>query len=65
MVRRAYRPGIHGKKRRRNPSEYGQQLIEKQRIKTSYGLREAQFAKGRSQGFFKRRQYRRNDFKHS
>ena len=45
MVRRAYRPGIHGKKRRRNPSEYGQQLIEKQRIKTSYGLREAQFAK--------------------
>ena len=45
MVRRAYRPGIHGKKRRRNPSEYGQQLIEKQRIKTSYGLREAQFAR--------------------
>lgn len=44
-VRRAYRPGIHGKKRRRNPSEYGQQLMEKQRIKTSYGLREAQFGK--------------------
>ncbi|MBI5079384.1 30S ribosomal protein S4 [Candidatus Wolfebacteria bacterium] len=45
MVRRAYRPGIHGKKRRRTPSEYGQQLMEKQRIKTSYGLREAQFSK--------------------
>lgn len=44
-VRRAYRPGIHGKKRRRNPSEYGQQLMEKQRMKTSYGLREAQFGK--------------------
>lgn len=42
MVRRPYRPGVHGKKRRRALSEYGQQLLEKQKIKISYGLREAQ-----------------------
>lgn len=43
MVRRPYRPGVHGKSRRRRAlSEYGQQLLEKQRIKVSYGLKEAQ-----------------------
>lgn len=42
MVRRPQRPGIHGKDRRRQPSEYSQQLVEKQKIKYSYGLREAQ-----------------------
>ncbi len=45
MVRRPTRPGMHGKKRRRAPSEYGGQLLEKQRIKVSYGLREAQLEK--------------------
>jgi len=45
MVRRPNRPGIHGAKRRRAISEYGQQLLEKQRIRVSYGLREAQLAK--------------------
>lgn len=45
MVRRPNRPGIHGSKRRRAISEYGSQLLEKQRIKVSYGLREAQLAK--------------------
>ncbi len=39
MVRRAYRPGAHGK-RRRNLSEYGVQLAEKQKIRFSYGLTE-------------------------
>lgn len=42
MVRRPYRPGQHGKKRRRALSEYATQLMEKQRIRVSYGLREAQ-----------------------
>ncbi len=45
MVRRPNRPGIHGGKRRRALSEYGGQLLEKQRIRVSYGLREAQLAK--------------------
>jgi len=45
MVRRPTRPGIHGAKRRRALSEYGDQLLEKQRVKASYGLREAQLAK--------------------
>ncbi|MEK7194027.1 MAG: 30S ribosomal protein S4 [Patescibacteria group bacterium] len=42
MIRRPYRPGMHGKKRRRALSEYGQQLLEKQKIRLSYGLRETQ-----------------------
>jgi len=45
MVRRPTKPGMHGAKRKRALSEYGQQLLEKQRIKTSYGLREAQLVK--------------------
>jgi small subunit ribosomal protein S4 len=45
MVRRPNRPGMHGGKRRRALSEYGEQLLEKQRIKASYGLREAQLTK--------------------
>lgn len=44
MIRRPYVPGLHGKsRRRRGPSEYGQQLIEKQKIRHSYGLSEKQF----------------------
>ncbi|OGM91348.1 30S ribosomal protein S4 [Candidatus Wolfebacteria bacterium RIFCSPLOWO2_01_FULL_38_11] len=43
MTRKPYKPGIHGKSRRRGAlSEYGQQLLEKQKIKASYGLTEAQ-----------------------
>ncbi|MFA5098863.1 MAG: 30S ribosomal protein S4 [Candidatus Paceibacterota bacterium] len=42
MTRRPSRPGVHGAKRRRAPSEYGGQLMEKQRMRASYGLREAQ-----------------------
>ena len=45
MVRRPNRPGMHGGKRRRALSEYGGQLLEKQRIRVSYGLREAQLEK--------------------
>jgi len=45
MVRRPNRPGMHGGKRRRALSEYGQQLLEKQRMKVTYDLREAQMFK--------------------
>lgn len=45
MVRHPARPGVHGKSRRRAPSEFGQQLMEKQKIKYTYGLREAQLKK--------------------
>lgn len=41
LVRKAHRPGLHGT-RRHVSSEFGQQLNEKQRIKTNYGLRESQ-----------------------
>ena len=36
-------PGVHGRKGKRRPSEYGQQLREKQKAKVMYGLLEKQF----------------------
>jgi small subunit ribosomal protein S4 len=36
-------PGVHGKKRKRRPSEFGVQLREKQKAKAMYGLLEKQF----------------------
>ncbi len=36
-------PGVHGKKRKRPLSEFGQQLREKQKAKAMYGLLEKQF----------------------
>ncbi len=42
MVRRPQRPGMHGKRPVRNFSEFKQQLMEKQKMKISYGLTEAQ-----------------------
>jgi small subunit ribosomal protein S4 len=36
-------PGVHGKKRKKTLSEFGQQLREKQRAKSVYGLLEKQF----------------------
>lgn len=44
FMRRPYRPGIHGQKRR-GTSEFGIQLKEKQKLKWTYGLREKQFRK--------------------
>lgn len=38
-LRRSYRPGMHGKKRRKI-SAYGSELLEKQKVKLVYGLRE-------------------------
>lgn len=36
-------PGVHGKKRKRALSEFGQQLREKQKAKAMYGILEKQF----------------------
>ncbi len=36
-------PGVHGRKRKRQLSEFGQQLREKQRAKSTYGVMEKQF----------------------
>lgn len=45
-VRRPYPPGVHGQKRtRRSVSEYGTQLLEKQKVRWSYGILERQFKK--------------------
>ena len=43
MKKRAYGPGQHGQDRKRKPSEYGQQLLEKQKLRTYYGVNERQF----------------------
>ena len=45
MVRRAYPPGVHGQKRRRARSEFGEQLAMKQKIKRIYGVLEKQLKK--------------------
>jgi|SRR5581483_2641641 len=37
-------PGVHGKKRTKKLSEFGQQLREKQKAKRTYGLLEKQFS---------------------
>jgi small subunit ribosomal protein S4 len=37
-------PGVHGKKGKRRPSEFGSQLREKQKAKAMYGVLEKQFA---------------------
>jgi len=36
-------PGMHGQRRGRKLSDYGQQLREKQRLRRQYGLQESQF----------------------
>jgi small subunit ribosomal protein S4 len=43
MRRLSVPPGMHGKKRKKRLSEYGLQLREKQKAKTTYGLMEKQF----------------------
>lgn len=45
MVRRAYPPGMKGKRRKMGISEYGLELREKQKLKNLYQLRERQFKK--------------------
>jgi small subunit ribosomal protein S4 len=43
LVRRPYGPGQHGNARKRKPSEYGKQLLEKQKLRFTYGVNERQF----------------------
>lgn len=44
LERRPYPPGQHGPNARRpKPSEYSRQLLEKQKLRYLYGLRESQF----------------------
>ena len=43
LQRRSDGPGQHGAKRSRKPSDYALQLIEKQKLRYSYGLLEKQF----------------------
>ncbi len=43
LERRNYGPGVHGPKSRRKTTEYGQGLIEKQKLRYFYGLMEKQF----------------------
>jgi small subunit ribosomal protein S4 len=45
LAKKNYPPGQHGKGRRSKKSEYGQQLLEKQKVKYTYGLLERQFAR--------------------
>jgi small subunit ribosomal protein S4 len=45
MERRAFPPGQHGMGRKRSPSVYKQQLVEKQRLKFSYNVSEKQLRK--------------------
>lgn len=43
MVKRNYAPGFHGPKGHKRLSDYGLQLLEKQKAKKFYGLMEKQF----------------------
>ncbi|MEG2644502.1 MAG: 30S ribosomal protein S4, partial [Enterococcus sp.] len=43
LARRPYAPGQHGPNQRKNKSEYGLQLAEKQKLRHTYGLTERQF----------------------
>lgn len=56
MVRRPYRPGAHGK-RRRTVSDFGKQLQEKQKIQLTYGLNNRQtrllFGRNKAEGVMK------------
>ncbi|MBN2307610.1 MAG: 30S ribosomal protein S4 [Candidatus Hydrogenedentes bacterium] len=53
-VRRPYAPGQHGQDMRRKMSVYGQQLLDKQKVRMHYGLMERQmrktFAKAQQMG---------------
>ena len=43
LKKRTYGPGQHGASRKKKPSEYGKQLLEKQKLRQLYGVNERQF----------------------
>ena len=43
LKKRPYGPGQHGQDRKRKASEYGLQLLEKQKLRSLYGVSERQF----------------------
>lgn len=43
LAKRPYGPGQHGANRKKKPSEYGKQLVEKQKLRQMYGVNERQF----------------------
>lgn len=43
IERRPYAPGQHGQTRRRKLSDFGRQLLEKQKLRLNYGVGERQF----------------------
>lgn len=45
FLKKPYRPGQHGKARRRALSEFGMQLLEKQKLRFTYGINEKQLRK--------------------
>ena len=43
LAKRPYGPGQHGNDRKKKPSVYGKQLLEKQKLEQMYGVNERQF----------------------
>lgn len=43
LAKRPYGPGQHGQDRKKKPSEYGKELLEKQKLRFTYGVSERQF----------------------
>ena len=43
LAKRPYGPGQHGNARKKKPSEYNKQLVEKQKLRFMYGVSERQF----------------------
>lgn len=57
--RRPYAPGEHGRTRRPKRSDYADQLLEKQRLRAQYGVRESQLRRAVAEA--KRREGRTGD----
>ena len=62
MERKGYPPGMHGLRRRRRQSNYGRQLLEKQRLRYQYNVSERQlrnyFARAQTRGVIRCRRHR-------
>ncbi len=43
LKKRPYGPGQHGNARKKKPTDYGKQLVEKQKLREMYGVNERQF----------------------